>query len=81
MAGSYHHATTKSGKLRSNETFVEMVENLGDAYETVEELYGMIWYLAWYMRGEDADSRAEIVERARQNFREGIEYYSPGIED
>lgn len=46
MAGSWRHMTTKSGKLRSNESFTAMIENLGDAYEAAEECYGMVWYLA-----------------------------------
>lgn len=70
MAGSYRHATTKNGKLRNNETFTDMVENLGDAYETVEEMYGMIWWLA--------DGNAEMVEQARQNYLAGITQKSPG---
>jgi len=46
MAGSFQHMTTKSGKLRSNESFTGMIGNLGDAYEAAEECYGMIWFLA-----------------------------------
>jgi hypothetical protein len=33
MAGSYNHIITEQGNLVSNETFVKMIENLGDAYE------------------------------------------------
>ena len=45
MAGSYNHVTLKkSGKLRNTETI--LIDNMGDAYETIEEMYGMIWYLA-----------------------------------
>jgi hypothetical protein len=36
MAGSWKHMITKSGKLRSNESFTGMIENLGDAYEAQE---------------------------------------------
>lgn len=77
MAGSFLHATTDDGKLRSNESFVGMVENLGDAYETVEEMYGMIWYLAGFIPSLEAE---EAVEQARRNYQEGITR-SPGVED
>lgn len=69
MAGSYNHATTDSGNLRSNESFIDMIENLGDAYEMAEEMYGMIWYLAV---GGWSDPKG-AVEHARQNYREGLE--------
>lgn len=35
MAGSYNHVTTDDGRLRT-ETFADLIENLGDAYEAVE---------------------------------------------
>jgi len=83
MAGSYGHATTEDGKLRSNETFVGMVENLGDAYETVEEMYGMIWFLAQRLSElqlSGLESPEDYVRRARQRYREGLVLYSPGVE-
>lgn len=46
MAGSWRHMTGRTGKLRNNESFTGMIENLGDAYEAAEECYGMIWWLA-----------------------------------
>ena len=66
MAGSYNHATTKNGRLRSNESFVDMIENLGDAYEMAEEMWGMIWVLA-----QQADDPIAAVEDARQRWNEG----------
>lgn len=73
MAGSYKHATNDDGSLRDNESFVQMVENLGDAYETVEEMYGMIWYLA-DLANESSDKTkiAILVEEARQYYKEGV---------
>lgn len=70
MAGSYKHATTKSGKLREPFDMVRMLENGGDVWEALEEMYGMIWWLA------DGDSL--VVESARQNYQGGIKM-SPGI--
>jgi hypothetical protein len=59
MAGSYRHATIAT-------------ETQGDAYETIEEFYGMVWYLA---NGDPAR-----VEEARRNFKAGIDM-SPGRQD
>jgi hypothetical protein len=69
MAGSYNHTVTNRGLLRNNKSFIDMIENLGDAYETIEEFYGMVWFLA---QGD-----ADRVEEARQRYKEGIEM-SPG---
>jgi len=69
MAGSYNHIVMKNGNLRSNKTFVDMIENLGDAYEMAEEMYGMIWYLAF--RGFENDAK-RVVEEARQNYKDGL---------
>lgn len=44
--------------------FTDMIENLGDAYEAIEECYGMVMYLT----GGD---RAKI-EEARQHYRDGL---------
>lgn len=70
MAGSYNHIITQHGNLRSNESFVQMIENLGDAYEMAEELYGMIWWLAY--RSNDDSAPEDLVEHARQNYKIGL---------
>jgi hypothetical protein len=70
MAGSYKHAVTSKGHLRSPENIGIATETQGDAYETIEEMFGMIWYLA------DGDPRK--VEEARRNYRDGIAM-SPGV--
>lgn len=72
MAGSYNHATTPDGKLRSPETMTNATETQGDAYETIKELYGMVWWLA---AGDQS-----LVEEARVNHLLGIEVESPGME-
>lgn len=47
MAGSYKHVITKSGKLNTPKRVCGMLEcSSGDVYEAVEEMYGMIWWLA-----------------------------------
>lgn len=69
MAGSYNHAVTTAGKLRNTDTMTNATETQGDAYETIEEMYGMIWWLA--------NGNPAIVEAARKNWYEGIKL-SPG---
>lgn len=46
MAGSYGHVVNDAGALLEFKPFTDMIENLGDAYEAVEEMYWMIHYLA-----------------------------------
>jgi len=64
MAGSYRHAVDDDGRLRSPEDMSIATETQGDAFETIEEMYGMIWLLA--------DGDPARVENARQNYRAGI---------
>jgi len=71
MAGSYNHAVNDEGKLRSPRHMTIATETQGDAYETIQEMYGMIWLLA---KGNYRD-----VEFARKNYLVGI-FVSPGIE-
>jgi hypothetical protein len=66
MAGSYRHTINDDGTFRG----VDLLDHLGDAFEALEEMYGMIWYLA--------DGSAARVEEARQNYQLGIER-SPGV--
>lgn len=72
MAGSYNHAVTASGNLRSWETMGNATENAGDAFETIEEMYGMIWYLAQHIATSELDDVHEVVERARQHYQDGL---------
>jgi hypothetical protein len=72
MAGSYTHIITNQGNFVNNDTFVDMIENLGDAYEMAEEMYGMIWYLATQSQ-DPGHSPAERVGRARQQYKVGLE--------
>jgi hypothetical protein len=72
MAGSYNHIVTDSGNLRDNESFVGMIENLGDAYEMAEELYGMVWFLAHRLYPNDGPAQRDVVETARRNYQAGL---------
>ena len=69
MAGSYNHAVNNNGLLRRDQSIA--AENLGDASETIEEMFGMIWWLA--------SGSEDRVELARQNYRQGLAM-SPGVE-
>lgn len=70
MAGSYNHVVTDSGNLRSPDSMSGMLENGGDVYEAVEEMYGMIWWLAYTSNLDVAPK--DVVEMARQNYGEGL---------
>jgi hypothetical protein len=71
MAGSYNHAVDDEGRLRNWRNMTIATETQGDAYETIEEMYGMVWFLA---QGDP-----DVVEDARRHYQDGIEF-SPGRE-
>lgn len=69
MAGGYGHVVQKDGNLASNHRVTGMLENGGDMFETVEEMYGMIWFLAATYAYKDPRA---AVENARHQYREGL---------
>lgn len=92
MAGSYNHCIDKAtGKLYRPKDLRSMLENDGDVYEAIEELYGMVWYLADALAQElsaepgetaysgDYDTPAGWIETAQQDYRQGLEV-SPGTD-
>jgi hypothetical protein len=60
MAGSYYHITDDEGKFIGT----ELIDNLGDAYEALEECYGMIMYLT----GGDKDK----ISDAELHYKDGL---------
>ena len=77
MAGSYLHVVKNDGSLRSHKTIADMLEHDGDVVEAVEEMYGMIWYLAdelshCYPFNMIEDGVPAIVESARLEYQEGL---------
>lgn len=74
MAGSYNHIVGEDGGLSSNRVVAGMLENGGDIFEAVEEMYGMIWYLASNGPMRDAMnlSASELVELSRENYKDGL---------
>lgn len=77
MAGSFKHVVAADGQLLRDKDFAQMVDNPVDAYEVVEEMYGMIWVLADFLGGPDAGTRRAWVDQARDNYRRGLTV-SPG---
>jgi hypothetical protein len=84
MAGSYNHCVADDGQLLVNEELQGMLGcHSGDVYEAIEEMYGMIWWLAEqktlgsHLNVAQPWTPAEWVERARQRYTYGLDR-SPG---
>ena len=75
MAGSYNHVVTEDGSLASNEVVVDMLETGGDVFEAVEEMYGMIWWLAFQFASLSPGFRdaKEMVRDAQANYKSGLQ--------
>ena len=77
MAGSWRHIVTKSGKFCGT----RHIENLGDAYEALEECYGMIQWLADHIAFQhgpsaisvDRAEREDVIRQARANYKDGLD--------
>lgn len=71
MAGSYAHIVhSETGRLLTVEQITNVLDTGGDVYETVEQLYGMIWFLA--------GGNAESVAAAEASYQIGL-VNSPGV--
>ena len=62
MAGSYRHVTNADGSFRGT----DLLDNLGDAYEALEEMHAMIEWLAdrYFEGGYGPTSRREAIHLA-----------------
>ena len=81
MAGSYRHITDSKNNIISNEEFPKMIENLGDAYEALEECYYMIGILTNWdlnkinevhteylkMKGANVNNKNHLFHRPYEN--------------
>jgi hypothetical protein len=76
MAGSYNHCVDNDGRLLGWEELAGMLENGGDVFEAVEEMYGMIWYLASTLSNEYITSQppTAFIETARQRYETGLDF-------
>jgi hypothetical protein len=81
MAGSYSHATNDDGSLRDPLDMQTMLENGGDCYEAIEEMYGMVWELAHFIMihkvhldDQSPELLKEIVDTAQKNYKRGVEF-------
>lgn len=64
MAGSYNHVVDDIGALLDFEGINNALDcQSGDVVEAIEEMYGMLWYLA--------DGNETVIEEARQNWKKG----------
>jgi hypothetical protein len=78
VGGSWDHITDDQGRF----TGTALIDNLGDAYEALQQCYGMIQYLAqeiaedWAAEQPDAEQiaveRADVIEDARQHAADGL---------
>jgi hypothetical protein len=71
MAGSFRHCVTDNGNLRTPESLSGMLENGGDVFEAVEELYGMIWFLAKADHRSDDEAKQRIAGAERE-YKQGL---------
>jgi hypothetical protein len=71
MAGSYGQIVQKDGNLASNRRVAEMLENDDDVFETVEEMYGMIWFLVGN-NPQWAGREKAMIHEARRDYRQGL---------
>lgn len=78
MAG-YKDAAKENGQLRSRSEFLQLIDNWGNTYETIEEMYGMIWFLANFIMvnktlldDQSPELTKEVVETARRQYQQGI---------
>jgi len=75
MAGSYENVTTGSGSLMNQKNILESLDIPvgGDAYEAIEEMYGMIWYLAGKLvEAEVYSDPLDAVEEASTFHEDGL---------
>ena len=64
MAGSYQHCVDNDGGLLRPAALRGMLDTPGDVWEAVEQMYGMIWFLAGGDLGQ--------IEAAQVRWAEGI---------
>ncbi len=81
MAGSYDHITDEDGGLIEPREILNRLDAGGDLVECIEQLYGMIWFLANdgmternVLEKNEDQVRADLVKHAKHNYDEGLKY-------
>lgn len=80
MAGSYLHVVDEDGALEEPEDIQGMLECVsGDVAECIEQMYGMIWYLANELSlapavyaGFSPDMPDDCIDEAQKKYKEGL---------
>ena len=73
MAGSWEHITDEAGGFRGT----ALIDNVGDAYEALEQCYGMVQLLANAL--EDAGMVSSLVTR-QDYIGWAAEHYEAGLD-
>jgi hypothetical protein len=73
MAGSYGHIVQKDGNLRAPLMISNILEDGGDVFETVEEMYGMIWFLI-HENVKWSGREKQMIQEARRHYQEGLKF-------
>ncbi len=63
MAGSYRHIVNNDNELIDNNEFIDMIENLGDAYEMAQECWWLINILAGFNKDKIAEAHEEYLRQ------------------
>ncbi len=70
MAGSYKHIVGPTGEFT-----MDTIENMGDAYEALEECFFLINFLAgatWPLTTNPNETRRDRIEAALEAFYENV---------
>lgn len=81
MAGSYGHVVRDDGGLGNNDHITSMLENGGDVFEAIEEMYGMLWYLAKSLEMETGRAAATLIAEAQAHYKEGLASSPTSVSD
>lgn len=81
MSDQYSKIINEHGQLINYEHARELGLDPTRAHEVIEQMYGMIWWLANSLSDEGWKfSAAYLVDEARKAYKEGLHVNSPGKE-
>jgi hypothetical protein len=74
MTGSYTHLVDAKGGLERGPVILDLLDHPEDMYEAIQQLYGMIWYLAEQLsRNGFFPTAADAVSEAKEFYKEGLQ--------